>query len=125
MDPRFELVEETAGEAGLPGQFPAGFAALAVDARDGLAALTATRLLAWQLRRTEDDPAGPEDDLAVYTAPWIDRPVLDSWRENLTSTDLGHARRLRQVRRLLEGGYTPTPARLTATPPAVTRRSSP
>ena len=118
MDPRFELVEETAGEAGLPGQFPAGFPALAVDARDGLAALTATRLLAWQLRRTEDDPA-------VYTALWIDRPVLDSWRENLTSTDLGHARRLRRVRRLLEGGYTPTPARLTATPPAVTRRSSP
>ncbi|MFE5565921.1 hypothetical protein ACFQ68_13125 [Amycolatopsis japonica] len=83
---------------------------LDVDDPRGDAYEHAVQTLAWQLRAAEKKKPGrytavADDDLAVYSSPWDDGPVIASWRENLTRTDLQEARRLRRVRRLLEGGY--------------------
>ena len=83
---------------------------LDIDDPRGDAFENAAQLLAQQLRTTKNDPtrryrALAEADFAVYSSPWDDGPVISSWRENLTRTDLDQALRLRRVRRLLEGGY--------------------
>jgi hypothetical protein len=83
---------------------------LDIDDPRGDAYEHAAQALAWQLRAAEKRNPGrytviADDDLAVYSSPWDDGPVITSWRENLTRTDLGQALRLRRVRRLLEGGY--------------------
>lgn len=178
--PATEKRLDAAIAANMPSEFPAGFAALAADAHDGLTTLrtahenapnkgngwtlvarpaapappvrleqlitkttpvtdlelvakelvelrelerdldiedprgdafeNAAQLLAQQLRDTKNDPirqyrALAEADFAVYSSAWNDGPVINSWRENLTRTDLDQALRLRRVRRLLEGGY--------------------
>jgi hypothetical protein len=179
--PATEARLRAAVDTGMPGEFPAAFAALAADAHDGLSTLRAAHEntsskgegwylvarpakpapplqleqlitttepvtdlelvakelielralerdldvddprgdayehavragLAWQLRSAEKKNPGrftaiAEDDFAVYSSPWEDGPVLDSWRENLDRADVGEALRLRRVQRLLEGGY--------------------
>lgn len=67
-------------------------------------------LLAWQLQQAERNSgehrytAIADDDLVIHSAAW-EGPVVDTWRRQLTPTDLRDALTLRRVQRLVANGY--------------------